>query len=110
KFHALAGAVAQLGERVVRNDEVRGSIPLSSTIFQCMVHFHCILVSALQMLHLPQLRKKPRPGACNRYCANTTQDYSRCRSYERRHGPGPKLAEFVGGSDKDLIYRRDPPA
>src|ERR1700761_5401779 len=26
------GAVAQLGERVVRNDEVRGSIPLSSTI------------------------------------------------------------------------------
>src|SRR5690606_18409908 len=25
------GAVAQLGERVVRNDEVRGSIPLSST-------------------------------------------------------------------------------
>ena len=26
------GAIAQLGERVVRNDEVRGSIPLSSTI------------------------------------------------------------------------------
>ncbi len=26
------GAVAQLGERVVRNDEVRGSIPLGSTI------------------------------------------------------------------------------
>ncbi len=25
------GAVAQLGERVVRNDEVSGSIPLSST-------------------------------------------------------------------------------
>ena len=25
------GAVAQLGERIVRNDEVRGSIPLSST-------------------------------------------------------------------------------
>jgi hypothetical protein len=29
--HPLDGAVAQLGERVVRNDEVRGSIPLSST-------------------------------------------------------------------------------
>jgi hypothetical protein len=28
----VAGAVAQLGERVVRNDEVSGSIPLSSTI------------------------------------------------------------------------------
>src|SRR5690606_18169804 len=26
------GAVAQLGERIVRNDEVRGPIPLSSTI------------------------------------------------------------------------------
>lgn len=26
------GAVAQLVERIVRNDEVRGSIPLSSTI------------------------------------------------------------------------------
>ena len=25
------GALAQLGERVVRNDEVRGSIPLGST-------------------------------------------------------------------------------
>jgi len=29
--HAQLGAVAQLGERVVRNDEVSGSIPLSST-------------------------------------------------------------------------------
>ena len=27
------GAVAQLGERVVRNDEVVGSIPIGSTIF-----------------------------------------------------------------------------
>ena len=27
------GVVAQLGERVVRNDEVRGSIPLDSTRF-----------------------------------------------------------------------------
>src|SRR5881396_868406 len=27
----LAGAVAQLGERLVRNEEVRGSIPLGST-------------------------------------------------------------------------------
>ena len=28
------GAVAQLGERYVRNVEVRGSIPLGSTIFR----------------------------------------------------------------------------
>src|ERR1019366_325601 len=27
------GAIAQLGERIVRNDEVVGSIPTSSTIF-----------------------------------------------------------------------------
>ena len=31
-FRCWCGAVAQLGERVVRNDEVSGSIPLSSTI------------------------------------------------------------------------------
>jgi hypothetical protein len=30
---ARFGVVAQLGERVVRNDEVRGSIPLDSTSF-----------------------------------------------------------------------------
>ena len=30
----LRGAVAQLGERTVRIGEVRGSIPLSSTVFQ----------------------------------------------------------------------------
>ena len=29
----LRGAVAQLGERIVRNDEAAGSIPASSTIF-----------------------------------------------------------------------------
>ena len=31
-FAGMNGAVAQLGERVVRNDEVSGSIPLGSTI------------------------------------------------------------------------------
>ena len=29
----MFGAIAQLGERIVRNDEVVGSIPTSSTIF-----------------------------------------------------------------------------
>ena len=33
--HARAGAVAQLGERLVRNEEVSGSIPLSSTSLRC---------------------------------------------------------------------------
>ena len=28
------GALAQLGERIVRNDEVVGSIPICSTIFK----------------------------------------------------------------------------
>jgi hypothetical protein len=40
------GAVAQLGERVVRNDEVRGSIPLGSTRRQSYdTDFFAILVS-----------------------------------------------------------------
>jgi hypothetical protein len=30
---AARGRVAQLGERIVRNDEVAGSIPVTSTIF-----------------------------------------------------------------------------
>jgi hypothetical protein len=33
---ARFGAVAQLGERLVRNEEASGSIPLSSTIFNLL--------------------------------------------------------------------------
>lgn len=33
RFPMKRGAVAQMGERLVRNEEVRGSIPLSSTTF-----------------------------------------------------------------------------
>jgi hypothetical protein len=41
--HPLDGAVAQLGERVVRNDEVRSSILLSSTsgFSQTLAHTAC---------------------------------------------------------------------
>ena len=35
------GAVAQLGERLVRNEEVSGSIPLSSTKTICMNFARC---------------------------------------------------------------------
>ena len=36
KYHKLfSGDVAQMGERGVRNAEVRGSIPLISTTFDC---------------------------------------------------------------------------
>ena len=31
--HRTRGRVAQLGERLVRNEEVAGSIPVTSTIF-----------------------------------------------------------------------------
>ncbi len=43
----MCGAVAQLGERVVRNDEVRGSIPLSSTkhIFFDIRYFRDLLTA-----------------------------------------------------------------
>jgi hypothetical protein len=33
KLYKVCGAVAQLGERLVRNEEASGSIPLSSTNF-----------------------------------------------------------------------------
>jgi hypothetical protein len=39
------GAVAQLGERVVRNDEVRGSIPLGST----NPHYHINISTLLEL-------------------------------------------------------------
>ncbi len=42
--HSKVGAVAQLGERVVRNDEVRGSIPLGSTI---SLHYFAGLLTRL---------------------------------------------------------------
>jgi hypothetical protein len=35
------GAVAQLGERLVRNEEVSGSIPLSSTIYSTEEILEC---------------------------------------------------------------------
>src|SRR5258708_35122867 len=34
-YLSLSGAIAQLGERIVRNDEVVGSIPTSSTKYHC---------------------------------------------------------------------------
>ena len=38
------GAIAQLGERIVRNDEVVGSIPTSSTkFFNCLALSFCSL-------------------------------------------------------------------
>ena len=42
------GAVAQLGERLVRNEEVSGSIPLSSTI-----DFDGTTSAPIQMLIIP---------------------------------------------------------
>lgn len=36
KVLRFGGAVAQLGERLVRNEEVRGSNPLGSTILGCV--------------------------------------------------------------------------
>src|SRR5260370_34761128 len=41
------GAIAQLGERIVRNDEVVGSIPTSSTIFSTTCGGMVLAASAL---------------------------------------------------------------
>ena len=38
----LAGAVAQLGERLVRNEEVSGSIPLGSTNLRQTLEEKCV--------------------------------------------------------------------
>ena len=45
--HSWDGAVAQLGERLVRNEEVRGSIPLSSTTISAIAIRHPNVVSSL---------------------------------------------------------------
>jgi hypothetical protein len=39
------GAVAQLGERLVRNEEVSGSIPLGSTTYLSPFHRHNLHVA-----------------------------------------------------------------
>jgi hypothetical protein len=41
-LNSPSGAVAQLGERVVRNDEATGSIPVSSTIKSSTYNPHVI--------------------------------------------------------------------
>ncbi len=57
------GAVAQLGERVVRNDEVSGSIPLGSTIFFWIP----------QRLRVAMFREKLRAVALSGHVAARTQ-------------------------------------
>jgi hypothetical protein len=47
------GAVAQMGERIVRNDEVRGSIPLSSTSrLLSRISAQCVLWDAPRTLQV----------------------------------------------------------
>ena len=54
------GAVAQSGERVVRNDEVRGSIPLGSTIYPVTIrHNHVLRVCQLSTEVLSLYRTRP---------------------------------------------------
>jgi hypothetical protein len=67
----LVGAVAQLGERLVRNEEVSGSIPLSST----KERIHCGIFNSSQSPQFVSLfvrnrlickilhSRPPRPGA-----------------------------------------------
>ena len=51
----VSGAIAQLGERIVRNDEVVGSIPTSSTMFPstCWAIL-LIYVPSLAQSHVPR--------------------------------------------------------
>ena len=45
-YEFSGGAVAQLAERLVRNQEVRGSIPLSSTILRQPIFLRSCLAAA----------------------------------------------------------------
>ena len=53
----LCGAIAQLGERIVRNDEVVGSIPTSST-----KSFSNLQAAFSNHLHLRCTRVRPMSG------------------------------------------------
>jgi hypothetical protein len=59
------GAIAQLGERIVRNDEVVGSIPTSSTIFFRREGFSpipcCVVDCVVTLVPHPELGR-PTPG------------------------------------------------
>src|SRR5438552_2272547 len=69
------GAIAQLGERVVRNDEVGGSIPPGST--------------SLRRLRLLRLGKPPRSEGCPAIARRATADLGKLRF--RRSPPHPPV-------------------
>jgi hypothetical protein len=52
RFPPNCGAIAQLGERVVRNDEAIGSIPISSTK---ILHLHCSVSNILLASLVPEV-------------------------------------------------------
>jgi hypothetical protein len=56
------GAIAQLGERIVRNDEVVGSIPTSSTIFQSLTEPHNPIL----------FHSVPKSQACREFASKLT--------------------------------------
>ena len=80
------GGVAQLGERIVRNDEVVGSIPTSSTNSKHLGH--------PEKQNLSHLSQKERPGLASTClgCADKEQG----RSFQS--GPSPN--EPVGVNDR----------
>ena len=51
-FPLSIGAVAQLGERLVRNEEVRGSIPLGSTKSHGKSLFPCAIRDRIEALSI----------------------------------------------------------
>jgi hypothetical protein len=76
------GVVAQLGERVVRNDEVRGSIPLDSTTFR----HHCRTGGTLPHRQIDDLPAGNPPGRCELYPhANGIHAAKRCNMRHDNH-------------------------
>ena len=75
---ALGGAVAQLGERLVRNEEVRGSTPLGSTRMSLLcdsspVHCHTSFWQLVRTHRTARLRRLGYPLLIEGYrCALAT--------------------------------------
>ena len=53
------GAIAQLGERLVCNQKVTGSIPVGSTIFEllttCNQEFYCVIQATRMLFNNPKV-------------------------------------------------------
>ena len=88
--HAKSGAIAQLGERVVRNDEAVGSIPTSSTKFS-ITYGPSVVQSCPTLSQKIRLAAEVLPQPSRSGCT-ATNETTRCRrANERRQRQSEKV-------------------